>query len=854
MDSPKQTANRKGLAKRAVERISHIEGMVNLARDRGQALYDLMERLPKSTEGRVEKLVLELATDQLTANMLIDSYGSRFDLPGLVAAKEVMKVLNDWESRGLVKLVRQYNNNKLKVDGSYVKDENGQDLSVLSVEAVSPDLIDALETAKAVNFVSSMVNPEGPEDAYTPDRLTEGPHQAFKDIAPENIDGTFKPILDFLNDLRSMQFSIHPAMLDQIETALMEAKGDKLGIIARELNPVTDSYTVVNKKTGKVSKKTDRDHGPWRTVSQMLYSLGQKDERKLGGTLFRQEWTAGRNLRVYAKNGLMTSHGGDIMKGLMRTDQKYKVGSTKGLDFMFHSFGNLLGFDKKSPKTRREAVLREGVAEALIDFANNPFGQYTLQSSKGNEKPIAKILDDGEGFFQVLNVAHEVKSMVEWAKARHPKLAAAKPGSILANPKVREDLAANYETDFIVQLDASNNAYQLSGLVMGYHKVLQATGLMPREGVSNPDEADSADIYVEPAKDVVARIPDLAAVGFPDSFVRKLFKKAIGTYLYAAEFNSRKESFSDVLGDLASKRGVNIVGIGGDGLIEMPESMVEGLSSPEGFTLQRTKYSIAEDTSKVEAVTLKVIPETIKTSKGESTVWRSARKDKNGFVPSGRKYETQAEAMRSIYEQDLYTRMNRELVREFETRYPGVREYLNFAGKVTQMMRDRGGNSVTTVKVPTPDGMTLEYSLKEVDQYTGFDTQFTDSKGEVTPIRLGVKSGVVKFKGRGLAAFMTHQLDSYVLRETYRRMKEKGIKSFNPIHDSFGFHPSDAERGQATALEVMQELGSADYNIFLQILEANGIRLEDFIAAGGILPQRHDVTPQPAQRIPTALS
>jgi hypothetical protein len=116
-----------------------------------------------------------------------------------------------------------------------------------------------------------------------------------------------------------------------------------------------------------------------------------------------------------------------------------------------------------------------------------------------------------------------------------------------------------------------------------------------------------------------------------------------------------------------------------------------------------------------------------------------------------------------------------------------------------------------------------------------------------------VKTPNVKITGRGLAAFMTHQLDAYVLRETYRRMREKGIKSFNPIHDSFGFHPSDAEMGQKVALEVMQELGSKDFNLFTMILQANGW-IADFQAAGGQVPDRQAVNPMPAKRIPTALS
>lgn len=109
--------------------------------------------------------------------------------------------------------------------------------------------------------------------------------------------------------------------------------------------------------------------------------------------------------------------------------------------------------------------------------------------------------------------------------------------------------------------------------------------------------------------------------------------------------------------------------------------------------------------------------------------------------------------------------------------------------------------------------------------------------------------------GKGLAAFIAHSTDAYVLRESYRRLNEQQpLKTFNPIHDSFGFHPSDAKHGQAVVLEVMQELGSSDYNVFQNILEANGITLEEFTAAGGVMPDRKHVTPSQPEQIPTALS
>lgn len=828
-----KAGNKNSLSGMINDRVSNIENMLTLASERGEELASYMDSLPPTVEGRVERLILDLATDQVTVNMVADAFADRFDVPPVDSANLVFKVLSSWQDAGKVKLFRQYKNDRLKVGGEYQKDESGKYLDVLSIEVVDEGLAEALKVAKSVNYAAKMVNQDQPDVEYTPYQLSEGPHKALKDYDREQVDDSFRPILDFLNAMRQMKHSVHPNILTQIEDALSKADPKRLGTIADVLRPVVKEETVKS-RSGKLSKKKTRDEGPMKTVAQLLFQLGRKDERT--DTRIRQEWSAGRNLRIYSKNGVAHAQSGDIMKGMLRTDQKYKVGSKSGLKFMFHSFGNLLGHDKQSPLVRREAIFQPGVVDSLIAFADDPFGRNTLVSSRGNETPIAKLLKGGEGFFQVLNVAHEVKSMMAFAKARNKTPGLTDPADLLRDPAVQADLAKNYETDFIVQLDASNNAYQLAGLVMGYQDVLQATGLQPRPGITDPDSSAGADIYLDPGKAVASRIPELANLGLPDSKIRKIFKKAIGTYLYAAEFNSRKESFRKELQAIAD--GAPIFGSNGESLIEIPPNVREGLLG-DGFTFQEEHFNVEGDVKET-------IPKVRRIIEKNGVFYVATSKNGNKETVGNTKYESKEEAIQSILENDLYARMNREMIRDFETRYPGVRDYLNFANKVSEIARDKGQ---TTIKVPTPDGIMLEYAFKESGVYTSVDLPMPDGK----VVRLGVKTPNVKITGRGLAAFMTHQLDAYVLRETYRRMREKGIKSFNPIHDSFGFHPSDAEMGQKVALEVMQELGSKDFNLFTMILQANGW-IADFQAAGGQVPDRQAVNPMPAKRIPTALS
>lgn len=815
-----------GLEKSVANRIQQFEDIVELAETEGPALIAYMDELrkSKSTASRVEQMIYGFANDRLTANMLIDAYGEQYDIPYEAAAKQVLDTLDSWVARGAVKVFSPRKAGRLVVDGEYKKDGDTP-LDVIQIELVDEGMKNALEIAKAVRSLEKMINPNEPDWQYSTSVLQDGPNKALKDYDASQIDETFTPFLNFLNDMRGQKFTINDQMLSQVEDAI-ETGGKKKGMIAKVLKPESD---------GKP------DLSPLNTVAQMLWQLGAKKDRN--STQFRMEWSAGRNLRIYSKNGLVHSQAGDMMKGMIRTDQKYKIGDVKSLQFMLHSFGNLLGNDKKSPAERRGTIFQEGKIDALMEFAKDPFGQYVLASSKGNAKGIAPILDDGEGFFQVLNTAHEVSAMVAYAKKRNPKKALWPVDKLLQDPEVQADMAANYETDFIVQLDASNNAYQIVGLTTGYADVLKATGLMPRSN-TDPDGEVGADIYMASAMAVVDRIPELKALRLPPSVVRKLFKKPISTYVYAAALQSRKAAFEDQFDSYLNEgkdEKTPVVGIGETaGLIQVPDQVIAGMKSDQGFVFRDDKLNPKDNTSKKVFAAKRVV----ETAPGVFQIARST--SANGkFTTGAKRFESENDAISNAFEQDLYGRMSNELIQDFEARYPQVKEYMKFFESVSGLIKARGED---VIKVPTPDGMILEYSFKEKTEYSAIPYQM----GERV-VNIGVKTPETKLTGRGLSAFATHQLDAYVLRETFRRMKELGVKSFNPIHDSFGFHPSDAAMGQEVTLQVMQELGSKEYNLFMNILLENNL-LKAFQESGGVMPKREGITPYAAKDIPTAMS
>lgn len=824
----KEKSKKLRLKDRVTDRIAQINYAVALAEGEAENLDQHISELPKNTRGRVEGMFYEFASDRLTVNQLADSYAEKYGIPPVESARIVNEELGRMEAEGLISRFSPRGSNQLKYDGKFIKGEDGKNLQVVQVEFKDQGIIERVEVAKAIKMRNKIVPQDGPSIQYGPNQTQDGSFSAFKDIDKSRADETFTPMFNFLQAMRNAKLSMSNIMLNQLENALGGTNDKNLGTIGEVLLP-------------KEKGSRRRDESPLRTLAQVLFQVGTNDERS--DSRFRQEWMAGANLRVYSKNGLAHTQAGDMMKGMIRAPERSKLGGEGGFKYLLHGFGNLLGHDKKSPKERRDAIFQGNTIDNLVKFAEDPFGRLTMKDRNGNATEVSQMVKDGEGFFQVLNVANEVKSVLDWSKERHPDKAGLPSAELLSHPDVQADLSANYETDFIVQLDASNNAYQIAGMLMGYEKALKSTGMLPPDGVegTDPDQRQGADIYLEPAKAISALIPEIDNLGLPDSKLRKIFKGPIGTYLYAAEFSSRQESFQDTLEEIAD--GADVFGIDGEGLIPIPQSAIDGMKSDKGHFQTTTRYDVEGNVKLNETVRKRVKP------KGDGFVIETGKGINGKFTAGKLKFKTEEEAIKYSYGMDMYGRMNRELVRDMNVRFPEMKSFLDFAKVVSSVVQEGKGSE--TINVPTKDGMMLQYSFKQTPAFA--EAPITLADGNV--VKIGVRTSDYKLAGRGLAAFMAHQTDAYALRETHKRLAD--LKVFNPIHDSYGFHPSDATRGQQTWVEVMQELGSGDYNIFLQILEANKISLPEYQAAGGdvgFILNRRGVDPVPASQLPTALS
>ncbi|MDO5647373.1 hypothetical protein [Paracoccus sp. (in: a-proteobacteria)] len=843
-DEPKvgpqpKKGNRNSLKNMVDDRIDAFADAKALAETYGDLLSDRMSQLDKSPSGRVEALFYELATERLSVNMLADAFIKKHVPEGNVqsradALQTVMGVLTSWANQGVIKLIQPARGGDvMKSDGKVITDAKKKALRTLKVQILDPDLNRAVQAAQAIRMVGRMASPDGPEAPFTVDNPQVGRHKAFK--KPTEVNDTHQPILNAINGLQERPIAYSSAMLRQIEAAL---NGGRPGVLKDWLRPVVDE----GKKKGDKSTtkpKPKHDESPLRALSQILYLHGKDGERSHLTT--HQAWSVDDRGRLYAGHGSASSQGGDLMKGLVKTDQRYPTGGPSGLNYMLHSFGNLLGVDKKSPYDRRAAIFEGDTISRLIHWAANPTGRDILTDRGGKTTRLGEIVGNAEGPFQALGVANEVASMAAWAKARHREKAKTMgPSALLQDPEVQADIAQSYTTDWVVQLDGSNNALQLSGLLTGSLPELEATGLSPRDPNADPDRTAAPDAYLDSGLRVAQRVPELLELDLPNSLLRKVFKKAVGTRQYDTSPQTRTKSFQAALEEIAD--GASLWGVGKTaGLMQIPRAREAALLSPEGLQLSIAKYDsdgeyVSDDIRRWRVVKDdgKWFVETDDTKKGGR--WK--RKSICGFGNSDA-------AVISVQDSEFFGRLERETVRDFARSYPGASQFLQFSQSLTKILKDH-----PSIKVPLPDGAVLEWKPKETPTFEGHMVPF-----EGREVYLGINTGETKKSSRGFGAFAIHAMDAYVARESHRRMSEDGdLKIMNLIHDSFGFHPAQAEKGQATVLEVMQELGNGDYNYFVEILIANGIDPEVFESMGGVLPERKAVEPKPASMLPTAVS
>ena len=728
---PPKTKARKTLKDRTDARVDDLHYMVYLAETEGDNLSQHISKLGKGSMGRVEGLIYQFASDRVTVNQLADAYSTEYGIPPADAARIVNDALGVMELEGQLKRFTPKYSDRLIYDGKMVKTEDGKTVSVLQLQFMDGPLKDRVEVAKAVRWTEKMVPMDAPDKNFDPNYTQDGAFNAFKGIPSDRVDGTFMPIINMLNSMRNSTMAVSSRMLNQIEDALGGTGAKRQGTINEVMTP--------KDKHGKP------DESPMRTVAQLVFQLGPKDDRP--SNLIRQEWMSGDNGRIYSKNSLAHSQAGDLMKGILRTNEKHPVGGEPGMKMLMHSIGNLLGYDKLAPSYRRSAIFDHNLVENLVKLANDPFGRQTLKNERTGITPIGKMVKDGEGFFQVLNAAHEVKDMVDWARERNPNMDDLSDGDLLSHPDVVEDLGRNYTTDFVVQLDAKNNAYQNLGMMMGYDKVLRETGMLPMSPENDPDSGEVADIYIKPAVGVAERIPELSELALPQGKLRKLFKGPIGTYLYAAAFNSRKKSFRDTLEDMTD--GAELFGMDGeDAMIDIDPALSAAMLSEEGHTFVDEHYDVNGDSKSTKATRKRVV------ANGDKFQVQNAEGANGAWSAGGMKFKTPQDAVKETYSTNLFARMSRELVREMNTLYPDVQKYLNYAEIVSKVVKERGGADIV---VPTADGIDLRYSFKNTP---GFDAApVTLADGRV--VDLGVRNASEKLAGRGLAAFMAHQMDAF---------------------------------------------------------------------------------------------
>lgn len=764
----------------------------------------------------VERLILD-NPGSVTQNGLTERYARERGIKLSQAIEPVHNALADLAAEGKVqRFVKPGSLGMLTYKDNPVKTTDKQPVVVIDVKPVrGSELERLLRKAQAAQMLEKLPDISQPGPAYTVDVARHGDFEAVRNVDQLGLQHT--PAITFLNMLRSSPLGINSNIMKAIADRL-QGDPSRLGEFAKMLEDRTEK---------------GKDDGNMRAFVQLLFQSEAAGTRHI-----YQEWFFDHRFRVYPANGSATTQGADLMKGLTRAPERYAVGGRAGLDFMFHSFGNILGFDKEAPSVRRSAIFEGDTINELLKFAEEPFRRNVFGRSPKNPNALGKIVKGSEGPFQTLNVAFELRDMVQFARARFPD-EPADAKELLSDPAVQADIAQNYKTDFIVQLDANNNNFQLIGLMTGDAAMLQATG-MARRPNTNPDVDAPADVYVAPAQAVAARVPELN--GWPAKQLRKLFKRAISNYAYNASDGSRQKSFDTELRKIAEDMGVPAFGRDGSpGLINMPQAFVDGLKDGSVIEFEEASYAQDGSTKPLRKVRWKLEAE----GEGDKAGFRLMRATGNRakFGPS-RKFETKDAAVEWLYSQSMYGRMNRELIRDINMRFPQVAAYMSFARSIEDWMKAEG---VQTITLTAPDGVTVDYSLSSLPIYGANDVSLGEGR---KPVRMGLPTDQKYLSGQGLAANIAHMLDAYVLRETYRLLNEqKPLATFNPIHDSFGFHPADTKRGRDMVLAVMQTLGEQKFNIFEAIVQSNNLPRDKVL-----MPQRIGINPQGPDDIPTAVS
>lgn len=715
----------------------------------------------ESPAERIKGLILKGGSEYVPFSGLVGEYASLYNSRDPVSSAEaVAGGVRDLIDQGVLSSVYS---TPAKREGRFVKAAGGKQLyaGLLRFNRKHP-FMQALDLAKSWGRDKNSVDVSSPHAPAGPEKVRVYPPTDRK-VVMDRVD-------TFVNALRQMGTGIHRGYVDLLHKA-----------VEKPTTALKDSLI-------------DPNNGS--TVG--LDNLAQiGTQLPAEGPIF-QEFQAGANGRVYAKNGSATTQGGDLMKALTRAPFSKPPG-IRGLADMFQHWGNVFGASKESILARWDFV-PEHIGDILA-IADRPFAD--------NLPEAAKKLLSAEGPHQATAAALDIKSMVSFALARPtgaPYKAKADYANLLKDPAVIQDLAKNWSTDAVVQFDGNNNAYQIMGLLRGDQSLLEATGMAvrPEEAGSPPSERQVADMYAAPARLAIeASLPELAgALGSADGRkgIRSVFKNAITTMLYDSSPQTESRSILNKL-------------LANPGIVDKAALEASITDAPGGeFAVGTGNYRVQRD----------------------GDVYRLQRKGPKGWS-TGSTFASPAEARQYAALNALSVRASAAVRKriigtaEEPGMYPGIRETLSFFQTIGQHLKETQGYAY----FPTPDGQVLRYDFRDVPEYGTQSVSWRNTKGKDTDFSFAYVKGLSEKKvGRGMAAFLAHSHDAYVMRQAAETAQPT---YYNTIHDSHGFHPAESSKGRMAVVAAMLGLKNTIYktpggtfdNVLEAIMSLNGMDPKD---------------------------
>ena len=711
---------------------------------------------------RLKALILESGTEFHTFLSLSYAYAGRHGLQQSEAAPQVMEGILALQQQGVIFTPKA---KPYEVDGRRVKTKDGkQSLSDVQLrfndENAFYGLLDIAKANERIGKIPAASTPPEPLSASN----------GYKTGISPGIDGftasqkaAAEPLIDFLNYIRGMGTGLNAPLYNTILGNLGE----------------TNNVSIEDGLNPKDSAGKRKDNS-----GVLAFSLLKQQIPTLTDGILYQEAHSDSRGRIYLRNSSAFTQGGDFMKAMTRANYKAAPGP-EGLQDLFQSWGNLVAEDGKDSINGRINAYIDAVPK-LLKLAENPFPK------DGKYDPEIEALFQ-EGPMQTIAVALDTKEMVDFARKR-AKSNEKDARKLLRSPEVQADLAANWQTNAVAQFDANNNSFQLFGLFLGDPSVLQATSMMPRPN-DDPDPRNRrvADIYVEPAVNAVrnelsAELGEAIKTPAGVSWLRNTIKNSVSTYVYDSTLGGASQS---VLNKLVKNY---------------------SYINPKLFTDSRTDVKKSGD-----ATTFSYNDAPYRVVKGEGGMWslQTPSEFKKGEYREVGSFSSEKLALDYPILRDFSNRLTGAVRSNVEQMYPNLRKAMQFFRDVAEWGRDNGNRPI---RYQTPDGVEFSYQSDDVPKFAAMEFKITGKNGKSYTAMVPVVSSLTT-SGRGLSANFTHAHDAYVLREAARRASPR---YYNPIHDSHGFHPSEATAGRREVLSVMGEIAQ-EPNPFEAMVTLNGI-------------------------------